>query len=833
MTGLLQDLRHGTRVLMKSPGFTLIAVLTLALGIGANTAIFSLLDQVLMRRLPVPHPEQLVVMHIVGGPYFGRTWSDGDPTESIPYPVYSGLRDSNSVFSGLLGRFGVNLSVAFHGTTERAQGELVSGNYFEVLGVRPALGRLFSADDDRVPGAHPVAVLSYGYWTRRLGADPAVLNQSILVNNVPMTIVGVSQPGFSGVQVGQTPDLFVPLMMKAEMTPRWDGMSDWNDYWLSVIGRLKPGTTVARAEEGLEPVMLPLLEQQLARKPDVSADRRASFLARRIKLAPGSRGRLILQRDIQPALLALFAMAGFVLLIACANVANLLLARGMARGREFTVRAAMGASRARLLRQLCVESLFIGALGGAAGLALASWTAGILINSVSVETDVQGLNPNLDWRVLAFGMASSLLATLLFGLWPALRLSRTDLLSTLKMQGSTTSAALPQVRARKILVAVQVAFTVLLLAGGGLFARTLWNLRHVDVGLPLDQLVKFDIAPQLNGYSPEKVVALCDRLRDRISALPGVRGVASGEMPILEGSTSTSQITVAGAENLPRDQQHVEQNWVSPGYFSALGIPLIDGREFASSDVASSRRVAVVSQSMARRFYPARNPIGRTFKSGAEDEESVIVGVVRDTNQEHVRSAIVPVVYYPFAQDPKVGFMSFYVRTAQDPALLAPVLGREVQQLDPNLPVFQLNTLETVVNEDLFAERTIATLSACFALLAALLASLGIYGVLAFLVAQRTREIGIRMVFGAGRSQIRQLVLSELGWMFIAGALAGLPAAYALARFSESLLFGVHASDPFIYIGDALLVSLVAFAASFVPMRRALRVAPVIALRHE
>ena len=832
MKSLLTDIRHGLRVLLKSPGFLAVAICTLALGIGANTAIFSLLDQVLLRRLPVAHPEELAVVHITGS-FSGRMWSDGDPTESIPYPVYAGLRDNSSVFSGLLARFAVNLSVAFRGTTERAQGELVSGNYFEVLGVQPALGRVFNPQDDRVPGAHPVAVLSYGYWKSRLGGDPGVLNQSILVNNIPLTVVGIAQPGFFGVQVGQTPDIFVPMMMKAQMTPHWDGLADWNDYWLAVIGRRKPGISIPQAQAGLQTALHPLLEQQIAHMPDLSSKSRDRLLERKIQLEPGSRGRLIVQRDAQPAILALFAMAGLVLLIACANVANLLLARGMARSREFAVRAAMGASRTRLLRQLGIESLIIGSLGGALGLAVATWTARILVTAVATATDTQGISAALDWRVLGFELAASLLATLLFGLLPAVRLSRTDLLSTLKMQGATTSAAVPQVRARKILVAVQVAFTVLLLAGGGLFARTLWNLRRVDVGLRLDHVMSFAIEPQLNGYSAERTAALCDQLRERIAALPGVTGVASGEVPILVGTSSSTQITAPGSESLPKDLQSSNEDWISPGYFSALGVPLIAGREFIPADSATAPKVAIVSQAMAKRFYPNQDPIGRTFKYGANDLEPVIVGVARDMNQDHVRNPAVPFIYIPYVQDPKLGLMTFYIRTAQDPAFLAPVLRREVQQLDANLPVFQLRTLERVVDEDLIAERIIAALSACFALLAALLASLGIYGVLAYLVAQRTREIGIRMVLGAGHSHVRWMVLRELGWMFAFGAMVGLPAGYALARLSESLLYGVRAADPVTYVADAILVTLVAFLASSVPLRRALRVAPVIALRYE
>jgi len=833
MRSLIQDIQHGIRVLLKAPGFTAVAIVTLALGIGANTAIFSLLDQVLLRRLPVPNPDELVVVRLHGS-FSGRVWADGDVEESIPYPIYKALRDNNNgAFSGLLGRFGVNLSVAFRGVTERAQGELVSGNYFQVLGVRPALGRVFSPEDDRVAGAHPLAVLSYGYWMSHMGGDQGVLNQSILVNDLPMTIVGVTQAGFSGIQVGQQPDIFVPLTMKAKMTPHWDGLTDWNDYWMAVIGRLEPGVSMAQAEAALAPAFHPLVEEQLAHLPDYPAKSREKFLQKKVLLQSGSRGRLILQRDAQAPILALSTMAGLVLLIACANVANLLLARGMARHREFAVRAAMGASRARLLRQLTVESLLVGLLGGLAGLAVAAWTARILISTVSTATDTHGLNGSLNWRVLGFALGTSLFSALLFGLLPAMRLSRTDLLSALKIQGSTTSAANPQVRMRKVLVAVQVAFTVLLLAGGGLFARTLWNLRRVDLGLPVDQVISFSIEPQLNSYSVERTTALCDQLRERIGALPVVSAVAGGEIPMLTGSNSSTGITIPGAEPLPSDQRGSNMNWISPGYFSALGIPLISGREFTAADGATAPKVAVVSQSMAKRFFPNQDALGRTFKWGSKDVETLVVGVVRDMPQDHIRSSAVPFVYLPYAQDEKLGVMTFYVRASRDPAPLASAIRREVQQLDANLPIFQVATLERVVDDDLFAERIIATLSACFAFLAALLAALGIYGVLAYLVAQRTREIGIRMVLGADGAHVRRLVLSELGWMFVLGAAVGLPAAYGLGRFSQSLLYGVHAADPAVYAADAALVALMALAASFLPMRRALRVAPVIALRHE
>lgn len=834
MKSLWQDLRYGVRMLGKNPGFTAIAILTLALGIGANTAIFSLLQQVLLRQLPVKNPKELVVLRSTG-PKTGHVWSDGDDAESFSYPMYQALRDNNSVFAGMIGRFAFPASVASRGQTERASGELVSGNYFEVLGVQPVLGRVFSPEDDRTQGKQPVVVLSHQYWTRRFGADPGVLNQTLLVNNTELTVVGVAQSGFTGIQVGQTADVFVPLMMKGQMTPGDNGLDDWNDYWMAVFARLKPGESMTRAQLGINTVYHPLLEEQSHKITSFNEQRRKEFLNQQMSLASGSKGRTTLQRDTGTPLTALFVMVALVLLIACTNVANLLLAQGAARQREFAIRAALGASRARMFRQLLSESFLCALAGGVLGLLLGSWLMDILIPAVGSDASIKGLSTHLDARVLAFAAGATLVSGLLFALIPAWRVTRTGVTQTLKDQGSTSSLGMSHVRFRKTLVAGQVAFTMLLLAGACLYTRTLWNLRKQNLGMQTENVITFSFQPDLNGYDIQRTIALIDQLRERIPALPGVRGVGTSEIPALTGEDMGGNITVPSNPQASEEHRHVNFDSISPAYFSTLGVPLLSGRDFNKGDSALSPKVAVVSETMAKMFYPDRNPIGERLAlgGGKVTPDIEIVGVVKDSKQEHVRDEILPYIYLPYTQRKRLLGVTFYVRTQQDPLLLSSSLRNVVREVDPNLPIYDVKTFERVVDADLFAERMVATLSASFGLLAAFLAALGIYGVLAYLVLQRTREIGIRIALGAERSHVRFLVVREVGYMVLAGAAVGLPLAYGLARFSESLLFGVKARDPLIYVVDVVLITGVALGACYLPARRATRVDPIVALRYE
>jgi len=835
MQTLWQDLRFGARMLLKSPGFTLIVVLTLALGIGANTAIFSLIDQILLQRLPVERPEELVVLRSPG-PKTGRVWSDGDDAAPFSYPMYKALRDRSEAFSGLLARFAISLSVAGAGQTERADGELVSGNYFEVLGVRPALGRVFNQEDDRTPGAHPVVVLSHAYWTRRFGAEPAILNKTLTVNGTLMTVIGVSREGFRGVQVGQTPDVFIPIMMTAQMTPNRNGLDDHKDYWLAIMGRLKPGMSRAQTEEAVRPSYRSVLEEELPLMTGFRAERRQQFLDKRILLDDGAKGRRILQRDTGKPMLILMGMAGLALLIACANVANLLLARGAARRREIAVRMALGAGRWRLMRQFLVESLLLSLMGGVVGVVVAAWAIRGLVATIPPSMGALGLSPELNPRLLGFALALSALTGLFFGAAPAARATRLNLESTLREQGSSVSGGLSSVRFRKALVVSQIVLTTVLLVGAGLFARSLNNLNRLDLGVRVDHLIAFSIAPELNGYSPQRTIAFFDDLRQGIAALPGVRSVSAAESPILTDSNSGSNVTIEGYQAQENESVGVYHNRVGPDYFATMGVPLIGGREFTAADKAGGPKVAIINETMARRYFANRNPIGSHFAIGSGDRvrpDIEIVGVVKDSKHGVVREEKRPFAYFPYAQEKNLGNITFYARADQDVSAIAPSLRREVERRDNNLPIYDLKTLQQQVDESLFADRFLTFLSICFGSLAAALAAVGLYGVMAYTVTRRIREIGIRIALGATRGIVAWLILREVTLLALIGLLVGAPLAFALGRAAESLLFGVKAGDPSVFAAASLFLALVALLGGYLPARRAAKVDPIVALRRE
>jgi predicted permease len=834
MGALLQDLRYAVRMLTKSPGFTVVAILTLALGIGANAAIFSITDQVLLRLLPVQKPEELVVLHSPG-PQHGRNWSDGDRGAAWSYPMYKDLRDHNEVFSGLLARFATQASVAGQGQTELANAELITGNYFEVLGVSPALGRVFNSQDETAPGANPVVVLSYGYWQRRFGRDPGILNKQLVVNGISMTVVGVVHPGFFGVQVGQTPDVFVPMAMKAQMTPNWDGLADRNDHWLAILGRLKPGISPQKAEAGLQPEYSAILQSESSAMK-LSPQSKKEFLEKKILLDPGSHGRPILQHDSGKPLVILLSMVGLVLLIACANLASLLVARGEARQREIAVRVAMGAGRWRLIRQLLTESLLISLAGGGAGLVVGSWTLGTLVSSVPDNIGASGLQGKFDYRVLSFAFGLSVLTGILFGFLPALRSTRADLQTTLREQGANVFGGKSNVRLRKLLLILQVALTVVLLASAGFFVRSLMNLKSQDLGLRTDHIVQFSVSPELNRYTPAQTVALVDRLRENIGALPGVRSVSASEIALLANSDAYANITPEGFPMTEDTNTDVQQNWVGPNFFSTLGIPLLAGREFDNRDVSSSPKVAVVSERTVQMYFHGQNPIGRRFAFGSGNDvhpNIEIVGLVKDSKNTDLRQEIRPLVYIPYAQDTHQGNATFYVRTNVEPTAMASTLRKTVQNADANLPVFDLKTLDQELDEIAFSERLLTFFSLSLGVLAALLAAIGLYGVMAYMVSRRTREIGIRMALGATQQNVAWLVLRENVRISATGLGIGLVAAFAIGKLIESQLFGVKASNPLVFLTAAIMLSAVAFLAGWLPARRASAVDPMVALRHE
>src|SRR6202050_1756225 len=836
MEDLLQDIRFGLRTLGKNPGFTIVAILTLALGVGANAAIFSLTDQVLLRLLPVERPRELVVLSSPGRSW-GRTWSDGDSAASFSYPAYKEIRDRNEVFAGLLARFHVQVSVAGQGESELAEADLVSGNYFQVLGVRPFLGRVLSQPHEPAAAASPVAVLSYGYWTRHFGSDPNILNKQLVVNGTSLTVVGVTRPGFTGVQVGQIPDLFIPITMKAQMTPNWDGLADRGDHWVAIIGRLKPGISTSKAEAGLLPMYRAILETDaVSRKLSHGSAHEKEFLGRKIVLDTGSHGRPILQRDAKQPLLVLMAMVGLVLLIACANLAGLLIARGEGRQREIAVRLALGAGRVRLVRQLMTESLMLAVAGGAAGLALASWLLSVIVHSIPESEGASGLSAQIDYSVLIFACAVSLLTGVLFGLAPAIRATHADLQSVLKDQGANVSGGKTNVRVRKSLLVSQIALTAVLLAAAGLFAHSLLNLKTQDLGVRPDHVLEFSISPELNHYTPPQTIALADRIRKSMEPLPGVRAASEAEIPMLADSNSSTNVTVPGYNGQEDEDTNVDQNWVGPSFLATMGVPLLNGREFTEADSSTSPKVAIINEAMAQRFFAGRNPIGLSFGFGGGKDvkfDTEVVGVVRDSKNTDVKTAARPFAFLPYSQSEHAGNTTFYLRTNQDPVALTVTVRNLMQGFDGSLPVYGVKTLTAQVDEIMFTDRLVTIFSLCLGLLASLLAAVGLYGVMAYVVARRTREIGIRMALGATQKNVAWMILREIIGMLAVGLCIGLIAAYGIGRVVESLLFGVKAGDPVVFVIAAGLLVAVALLAGWLPSRKAANVDPMVALRYE
>ena len=752
------------------------------------------------------------------------------------YPLYKDLRDRNQAFSGLIARFPAAASVSGQGSTERARAELVSGNYFETLGVRPALGRIFSSNDETAPGANPVAVLSYGYWTRHFGSDPAILNKQIVVNGTPLTVVGITRAGFTGIQIGQLPDLFVPLTMKAQMTPNWNGLDDRKDHWIAIIGRLKPGFDRTRAEAAIAPTYHAILESNV-HLLEGSEKTRQKFLDKKLLLDSAANGRPIVQEGTKEPLLILMTMVGLILVIACVNLASLLVARGEARQREIAVRLTMGASRWRLIKQLLTESLLLSIAGGAAGITLAAWTLSALVGAIPEGEGVAGLVAKLDYRMLAFAIVLSIVTGVLFGLTPALRATRTDLQSTLKDQGANVSGGKANVRLRKWLLVSQVALTMVLLAGAGFFTRSLLKLKNQDLGLRTDHVISFSLAPNLNLYSPAQTIDLTNRIRDRVAELPGVRFASAARMSVLTGDSAGSDMSAEGYVPQESEDTHVRENWVGQDYFAAMGIPLLSGREFKNSDTLTSPLVAIVSESIAKQYFGGRNPVGLHLGIGPKQNKAhpdvEIVGLVKDSKVTDAHEAIQPVVYLPYTQTPYLENVTFYARTGQEPEALADTLRKTVAGFDPNLPVFAVATLAAQVDDTEFDDRLLMFSSACLGFLAALLAAVGLYGVMAYVVARRTREIGIRMALGATRESVGWLILREVVRMSGVGLAIGLPLAYLVGRLVESQLFGVKASDPLVFGASAAALATVAMLAGLLPARKAASVDPMVALRHE
>lgn len=830
---LAQDIRYGIRTLAKNPAFSVVAVATLALGIGANTAMFSLLDQVVLRLLPVRDPAQLVIVRETGD-HFGNSYGPN----TISWPMFEDLRDHNQVFSGMFCRFAATVDLSDSDRAEQIPAELVSGSYFPVLGVGAALGRTIAPDDDAVPDSRPVVVLSYSFWQSYFNGDRSMLGRTLNLNSQPMTVIGVAQPGFDGVEMGVPAKVFVPIMMKTEMTPHSDGLKDRRRRlsWVTSYGRLKPDVSIEMAQASLQPLLHSILEMEVEQPEfarSATAADRESFLRNRVKLLPGSDNDL--REYMSKPLWVLFALTAAVLLLACANLANLLLARATAREKEFAVRLAIGAGRVRIVRQLLVESLLLSGAGTILGLALAFLADRILLriylSKEAVSEFVISAIP--DPRVLAFALGAMLLTSLCFGLLPAIRGSHTEITTSLKDRSDAGSTgAIPL---RRLLAGIQVALSLLLLVGAGLFVRTLRNLENVGPGFPTDHLLTFTNAPTLTGYSFAETKAFYERLKINLETMPGVTSVAFSTMPILRGYSWQNAIVGKDFEGTPIEQQPVLSQ-VDPNYFSTLGIPIIAGRAFSTQDVAPTD-YAVVNESFAKEYFPGRNPLGQRFGL-VSDSESVtprteVIGVIPDRKYRDLRETPPPQAYFPYLAVSNVRGMTVYVRTKADPRQFEDALRERMHQFDPRVPVVDLQTVNQQIAFSLRTERLVASLSTVFGGLATLLAVIGLYGVMAYVVTRRTREMGIRIALGAMRGRVMALIMREALLLIGIGLGAGTLLALLLMQFVRSQLFGLSPHDPGILVASALILAFAAGIAGLIPALRASRVDPVTALRQE
>jgi putative ABC transport system permease protein len=839
MRTVVEDLRYGLRLLRKSPAFTIVAVLTLALSIGANTAIYTLLDQALLRSLPVKEPSRLVVLRFSGNDT-GSTHARGDSNLVFSYPMYRDLRDHNPVFSGLIATSWAQVGVQWHNQPDLADAELVSGNYFDVLGLQPALGRLLVASDDLAEDGNPVTVLSAHYWQHRFGSDPKIVNQSISINGHPFTVIGVAPPGFHSVVGGDNPAIFVPMTMKPEITPDWNDLEERRSRWLHIIGRVNPGVTREQAQAGIDLVWHSVRAEELKQLGHSSQHFRDAFLTNsHLFLEDSSKGVPV--HGTEPTtLLIVMGMAAAMALMSCTNVASLLLVRVARRTREISVRYALGAQRTRLVRQLLAEGLLLGLTGAAIGIFLAPQIAAVLIRTIwGVGRSQFAFSPHPDLRILAFNFGLALFVSLLFSLAPALQFRQPDLTQALKQQAAVIAGG--SIHLRRATVAAQIALSLLLLVGAGLFVRTLQNLKGLDVGFTTAHLVTLTVDPKLAGYEDTQTLALYQQILEKLSGLPGVQSAAATNDPELANNNWANNITIAGYRPADGDHMNVEWARVSPGYFSTMKTPLLAGREIEQSDHVGTHKVALVNESFARRYFGrVQDALGHYFCAGAGDvtPDIEIVGVVKDARHATVREDVHRTVFTPYLQDPQLGpvyrfGMTFYVRTWQDPKAAESTISAAMQALDSKLVLNAFRSMQEQVEDNLSDERVIAFLATSFGVVAALLAAIGIYGVLAYSTTQRTREIGIRITLGATRTDVVRMVLSEVGRLAAIGLAAGVPLCFVLARAVRNQLFGISNYDPLTLCAVCVLILAVAFASAALPACRAAKVDPMLALRYE
>jgi predicted permease len=827
VTQLWQDLRYGLRILARNPGFTVVAVLTLALGIGANTAIFSVIDVVLLKTLPVPHPEQLVAL---------RWESPQAKTDSLPYPTFEQLRNNSHVLSGMFAFCNVGLATSVDGGPGLATGQLVSGSYFSVLGVQAMAGRTFTSEEDRVPGGDPVAVINYRYWKRQFGLESATVGKSITLNDVPFTIVGVTAPGFDGISLGNTPDIWLPMMMQAQVMDGRSLLNDPKGWFFQIMARRNPGFNLEQATASLNVVYQQIARQQAGARVTPQMER--ELASQKIALVPASKGLSDLRERFAEPLLVLMALVGLLLLVACANIASLLLARASARQREIAVRAALGAGRARLIRQLLTESLLLAALGSLVGLLLAHYGDGLLLALPLIDGRPLAITVRPDGTMLIFTACVALLAAVLFGSAPAWTAARTDLNEALKT--STRSAAGNQRSGwglRKLIVIGEVALSLLLLAGAGMLVHSLLKLRDVDPGFNQDRVLLSTIDPTLVGYRGNRLLSLYKHLADAISTLPGVRSVSLSAVPPMSRRQWRTGVFVQGHVPGPNEDTTTPWNLVGPNFFRTLQIPLLQGRDFVPQDDSTAPRVAIINQAMARFYFGNDSAIGKRLSfAGPEGGEIEVVGVVADTKYGGLRETTPHMLYLPYLQPP-AGSMEFDVtleiRTDGSPESLVGTLRQAIRGVARDVPIMGFTSLAEEVNNSLAQERMVAELSSLFGLLALILASVGLYGVMTYTVARRTGEIGIRMTLGARRSQVLWMVLRESLELVAIGVVIGIPLVFVFMRLISSQLYGITKADPLTTCAAMTLQVTIAAIATYIPARRATKVDPMMALRHE
>jgi predicted permease len=832
------NLKLALRTLFKTPFVTTVAILSLALGIGANAAIFSMFNQMLLRPLPVPQPERLVNLSAPGPKPGSQSCSQAGDCDSVfSYAMFRDLEREQSVFTSIAAHRNFDANLASSGQTMSGEGLLVSGSYFPVLELKPAIGRLLGPDDDRAVDESHVVVLSHAYWRTRFASDPNVLNQTIIVNGQTMTIVGVAPRGFEGTTLGVNPQVFVPITMRGFMEPGMRfGWTNRQAYWTYLFARLRPGISIERARASLNTQYSGIINSvEAPLQKNMSPQTLAKFKVKTIGVDPGARGQSTADAQARTPLTLLLGVTALVLLIACANIANLLLARSAARSGEMAIRLSIGAGRWQLITQLLTESCLLALFGGAASIYVAHVTLDLIASLLPSDGPV-ALTFAIDSTTVLFAGALTIGTGFLFGLFPALHSTRPDLVTTLKGQAGQPSGARAAARFRASLATAQIGLSMFLLVGAGLFTKSLMNVSRVDLGMKADNVVTFTLSPALNGYKADASRALFQRLENDLRGVPGVTGVTTALIPLLAGSNWGSSVSVEGFPSGPDTDNSARYNEVGPGYFRTLGVPLFAGREFTGADAIGSPKVAIVNEAFAKKFNLGHDAVGRHISDSVGPKAKLdieIVGLVQNAKYSSVKTAVPALFFRPYRQDATIGFNSFYVRTGLEPHQLFATIRQVVAKADPNLPIENLRTLPEQVRQNVFLDRLITMLSAAFAALATLLAAIGLYGVLAYTVTQRTREIGLRMALGAQPSRVRRMILAQVGKMTLIGGVVGLLGAVWLGRVAESLLYQLTGSDPMVLVASAVVLTMVAFGAGLIPAERASRVDPMHALHYE